>query len=99
MPITPIAPFEIPDLWSALPTLSTLVPVSEMHSYGQSTLEGHVFSLFLQGRVQTQGMIYTGIMSVLISGFLGAAWVIYKSTVAAYSAGSTATYYAIYADG
>jgi len=81
-----------------LPSLSTLVPVSEIHSYGQSTLEGHIFTLFLHGKIQTQGMIYTGIMSVLISGFLGAAWVIYKSTNAAYSASSTATYFATYGD-
>lgn len=53
----------------------------------------------MTGRVQTQGIIYTGILTTLISGFLGAAWVIYKATNAAYSAASTATYYAIYADG
>jgi len=40
-------------------------------------LSGQVINLFMTGKIQTQGLIYAGIFTTLIMGFLGAAWVIY----------------------
>lgn len=36
----------------------------------------------MTGKIQTQGIVYTGILGTLISAFVAAAWVIYKTVVA-----------------
>lgn len=84
----------MPDIWASFTYPSTFFDFGTISSSTNAFMTGHVFNLFMSGRVQTQGIVYTGILTSLIAGFIGAAWVIYKTVVASINWSSTVNSYA-----
>merc|ERR1719465_7291 len=90
---------EVPDLWGYVPDVASYFNFGTLSSTTNAMMTGHVFNLFATGKIQTQGIVYTGILTSLIAGFIGAAWVIYRVTVASINwSASVNSYHYFYRD-
>lgn len=88
----------VPDFFTGLGSFSTyngLIPITSLFTSSESFIDGQVMQLFMTGKIQTQGIVYTGIMTTLIMSFISAAYVIYKTVDAAvtYTSSSIQAYY------
>lgn len=76
-------------MWTNLPTLTKLIPFSDLLSFANTILDGKVIYLALTDQLQVQWIVYTGILIVMSMCLVSAAYVAYRSVdaVVAFSKG------------
>ena len=82
-------------IWSSLGVLTDYFDITQFFTFGESYIQGTVFTGFFNGKLGTESFLQTSIMMMLIMGYVASAYVITCSISAGVSV--TRAFYATYA--